>query len=91
MSVSYFFTFLLFCLVGPDIRCSDLTVQEGETLEGKCYVTGNPRPKVEWLKNQLPISLSIPLRRNDTGIYTVQAEGRVKANKTFQVSVFCEY
>uniref|UniRef100_A0A8C7XGU8 Ig-like domain-containing protein n=1 Tax=Oryzias sinensis TaxID=183150 RepID=A0A8C7XGU8_9TELE len=75
-------------LFGPDIRCSDLTVQEGETLEGKCDVTGNPRPKVEWLKNGLPISLSIPLRRTDTGIYTVQAEGRVKANKTLQVSVF---
>uniref|UniRef100_A0A3P9K4V3 Ig-like domain-containing protein n=1 Tax=Oryzias latipes TaxID=8090 RepID=A0A3P9K4V3_ORYLA len=75
-------------LFGPDIKCSDLTVQEGETLEGKCHVTGNPRPNVEWLKNGLPISLSIPLRRNDTGIYTVQAEGRVKANKTFQVSVF---
>ncbi|XP_024127275.1 hemicentin-2 isoform X1 [Oryzias melastigma] len=75
-------------LFGPDINCSGLTVHEGESLEGKCLVAGNPMPEVEWLKNGLPINLSIPLRRNDTGIYTVQAEGRFEVNETFWISVF---
>lgn len=66
-------------------------MHEGESLEGKCLVAGNPMPEVEWLKNGLPINLSIPLRRNDTGIYTVQAEGRFEVNETFGISVFCEY
>ncbi|RVE69668.1 hypothetical protein OJAV_G00080310 [Oryzias javanicus] len=75
-------------LFGPDIDCSGLIVQEGETLEGKCLVAGNPMPEVEWLKNGLPTNLSIPLGRNDTGIYTVKAEGRFEVTKTIQISVF---
>uniref|UniRef100_A0A1A8DYR2 Ig-like domain-containing protein n=1 Tax=Nothobranchius kadleci TaxID=1051664 RepID=A0A1A8DYR2_NOTKA len=75
-------------LFGPDIPCSTITLREGEPLKEQCKVTGNPSPYVEWLKNGHPINTSVPLRRNDTGTYTVKAEGHVLSEKQIQVNVF---
>ncbi|XP_037544498.1 hemicentin-2 [Nematolebias whitei] len=73
--------------IGPDIECSTIELHEGETLEDTCRVTGNPTPHVEWLKEGRLINLTVPLRRNDTGMFLVKAEGRTLQEKTIQVDV----
>lgn len=83
-------TCLLLFPVGPDIECSTIVLHEGETLEDKCRVTGNPTPYVEWLKEGRLVNLTVPLRRNDAGMFLVKAEGRTLLEKTIQVDVLCE-
>ncbi|XP_017284891.1 hemicentin-1-like isoform X2 [Kryptolebias marmoratus] len=72
---------------GPDIECSTIELHEGETLEGKCRVTGNPIPYVEWLKGGRLINSTIPLRRHDAGTFTVKAEGLTLKRTNIQVDV----
>lgn len=80
--------------VGPDIDCFKIEMKEGESLEGKCNVTGNPIPKVRWLKDGRTINLTDPLRRDDTGRYKVKADQNTDRNssvKEIQVNVLCEF
>ncbi|KAM4535599.1 hemicentin-2-like [Fundulus diaphanus] len=74
-------------LFGPYIECNTIEVQEGESLEGKCNVTGNPPPSVVWLKDEHTINLTDLLRRNDTGTYEVKAEGLTAVEEKIQVDV----
>ncbi|PWA17618.1 hypothetical protein CCH79_00008177 [Gambusia affinis] len=60
--------------VGPEIECHTVEVQEGESLDGKCNVTGSPTPHIQWLINGHSINPGHSLRRNDTGTYEVKAE-----------------
>ncbi|XP_047212655.1 hemicentin-1-like [Girardinichthys multiradiatus] len=71
----------------PDIECYTIEVREGESLDGKCNVTGNPPPNVKWLKDGRPINLTDLLRRDDKGIYEVKAEGLTLVEKKIQVNV----
>lgn len=77
-------------LVGPEIECHTVEVQEGESLDGKCNVTGSPTPHIQWLINGHSINPGHSLRRNDTGTYEVKAEGLTSVEKKVQLIVFCE-
>ncbi|XP_076000468.1 hemicentin-1 [Genypterus blacodes] len=72
---------------GPDIKCSALDLLEGETLEAQCNVTGNPFPIFSWWKAGQPVNATVPLRREDTGLYTIKAEGSVSVNRDLNVIV----
>lgn len=74
---------------GPDMYCSTIEIAEGETLDSRCPVVGNPSPYVSWLKNGKQINSSEPLKREDTGKYRVIAEGMTAIDK--EVSVFVLY
>uniref|UniRef100_A0A3B5QTJ6 Hemicentin-2-like n=1 Tax=Xiphophorus maculatus TaxID=8083 RepID=A0A3B5QTJ6_XIPMA len=75
-------------MFGPEIECHTVEIQEGESLDGKCKVTGNPTPHIKWLKNGHSINLQYSLRRNDTGTYEVKAEGLASVEKKVQLIVF---
>ncbi|XP_026212208.1 hemicentin-2-like [Anabas testudineus] len=72
---------------GPDVQCSQIEVLEGETLESKCPVEGNPTPFVTWRKDGKSTNLSIPLSRKDAGEYSVEAEGFSSIHEKVQVLV----
>ncbi|XP_014876266.1 hemicentin-1 [Poecilia latipinna] len=73
---------------GPEIECHTVEVDEGESLDGKCKVTGNPAPNIEWLKDGRPRSLTNPLGRHDSGTYEVKADGLTLVEKRVQLNVF---
>lgn len=81
--------FFLFA-VGPDIRCSSFALLEKKTLEGKCSVTGNPTPHVEWLKEGRLVNLTAPFSRNDAGTYMIKVEGLISIKKNITIDVLCE-
>lgn len=65
-------------IFGPDVSCTTVVeITEGQTLEEKCPVTGNPPPYVRWLQNGKVIDSSVPFRREHAGMYTVEAEGLI--------------
>ncbi|VDK28060.1 unnamed protein product [Gongylonema pulchrum] len=51
------------------LSLTDVTIQEGEELELKCIVTGNPTPLIRWTHNGLEI---LP---DDRSIFTVHEDG----------------
>ncbi|XP_054892048.1 hemicentin-2-like [Poeciliopsis prolifica] len=75
-------------LFGPEIECHTVEVQEGESLDGKCKVIGNPTPHIKWLINGYSINLAFPLRRDATGTYEVKAEGLTSVEKKVKLLVF---
>lgn len=82
--------FVFVSIVGPDMDCSTIEIAEGETLDSKCPVLGNPVPYVEWHKNGQKINSSMPLRRKDAGTYKVDAEGFSHIKKDVLVRVLCK-
>lgn len=68
-------TFQIDVKFGPDVDCSTIEIAEGETLDSKCLILGNPSPYVKWLKKGEEIDSSVPLKREDAGSYRVNAEG----------------
>lgn len=78
------------CAVGPEIQCTTIELQEGETLEGKCSVAGNPPPVLTWHKDGQPIDPSMPLSRDTAGMYKLQAQGNSDIEKDIRVLVLCE-
>lgn len=82
--------FFCFCIDGPDIKSVALNLLEGGTLKSHYLVEGNPTPSVKWMKDGRRIDPSIPLSRNDTGQYVVEAEGASSVKRKLQVFVMCE-
>lgn len=80
-------TFQINVKFGPEVDCSNVEIAEGETLDSRCPITGNPTPFVRWLKNGQEINSSEPLGRRDTGRYTVHAEGMSAINQDVFVHV----
>lgn len=80
-----------FCLVGPDVQCSDNGLWEGETLDSMCPVEGNPTPHIRWLRDGQLIDPSQPVRRQDAGLYLIEAEGSSNTHKEILVLVLCEF
>uniref|UniRef100_A0A672IYR6 Ig-like domain-containing protein n=1 Tax=Salarias fasciatus TaxID=181472 RepID=A0A672IYR6_SALFA len=90
--------------VGPDLKvsseeyavtvfyvpCTVVEITEGQTIEEKCAVTGNPAPKVRWFQDGELINSSVPFGRKDAGRYAVEAEGHTPLNKTITFIVLCE-
>ncbi|XP_047199831.1 hemicentin-1 [Hippoglossus stenolepis] len=72
---------------GPDVQCSVIDILEGETLESKCPVEGNPTPSVRWMKDGKLINQSIPLTRQNAGLYIVEAQGASNLTQKIQVLV----
>ncbi|KAM4598496.1 hemicentin-1-like [Polymixia lowei] len=73
---------------GPNIDCSDIEVLEGESLEVHCPVTGNPYPNITWLKDGQPWDPTVPLKRENAGIFTIKTEGgRIAVSRAVSVSV----
>ncbi|KAF0032855.1 hypothetical protein F2P81_015145 [Scophthalmus maximus] len=72
---------------GPDIKSVALNLLEGGTLKSHYLVEGNPTPSVKWMKDGRRIDPSIPLSRNDTGQYVVEAEGASSVKRKLQVFV----
>ncbi|XP_042360313.1 hemicentin-2-like [Plectropomus leopardus] len=77
---------------GPDVQCSGalldkLELLEGETLKGRCSVTGNPDPFVVWQKDGQPVDPALPLSRKNAGLYAIEAEGAGLVKKKMQVLV----
>ncbi|KAM6965923.1 hemicentin-2-like [Tautogolabrus adspersus] len=75
---------------GPEVQCSGNEFLEGETLEKKCPVAGNPTPFVKWLKDGQPADPTLPLTRENAGQYIIEAEGSSHTRKELQVLVLCE-
>ncbi|XP_059204482.1 hemicentin-1-like [Centropristis striata] len=76
----------------PDVQCSgnladQVEILEGETLETRCSVTGNPIPEVQWLKDGQPTDPTLPLSRENAGVYTIKAEGATLIVKPLRVLV----
>lgn len=80
-------TFQIEVTFGPEVDCSTVEIKEGETLDSKCPVLGNPAPFVRWLKDGQERNSNEPLRREDAGSYFVIAEGfsQIKQNISVQV------
>lgn len=72
---------------GPEMECSNVEIEEGDTLESRCPVRGNPIPFVIWHKNGQPTNSSIPLSRYDAGTYEVKTEGFPVFGKVVEVHV----
>lgn len=54
-------------------------------------MTGNPTPFVKWTKNKQPIDPYLPLSRENTGLYVVEAEGAFSIEQKVKVLVYCEF
>ncbi|CAB1454197.1 unnamed protein product [Pleuronectes platessa] len=74
-------------MYGPEVKCSDINILEGETLESKCPVEGNPTPSVRWMKDGKLMGPSRPLTRENAGRYVVEAQGASNLSKNIQVLV----
>lgn len=74
---------------GPEMHCSTEEFLEGESLEEKCQVTGYPTPVFKWTKDGQPVDPALGLSRNNSGLYTVKAEGVSALDK--EVAVFVLY
>ncbi|XP_045888380.1 hemicentin-2-like isoform X2 [Micropterus dolomieu] len=72
---------------GPDVPCSSSALLEGETLEKLCNVTGNPKPIVKWLKDKKLTDPTVPLSRENAGLYTIEANGLSSIQKELLVTV----
>ena len=59
-------------------------------MESKCAVEGNPPPGSEWLKDGQKIDPGLPMRREDSGIYILKAEGSFFIQREIQVLVLGE-
>lgn len=62
---------------------ADKTLNEGETVVFECVVQGKPYPKIQWLKNNMPIDFGYQTSSGDTQILTIQStpicnEGTIK-------------
>ncbi|XP_063328163.1 hemicentin-1-like isoform X2 [Pelmatolapia mariae] len=80
--------FTITVVFGPDAQCSNLTeLIENESLEENCNITGNPTPSVKWLKDGQLFNSTTPMRRENAGMYTLQANGSLSVQKNIQVHV----
>ncbi|XP_049416447.1 hemicentin-1-like [Epinephelus fuscoguttatus] len=77
---------------GPDVQCPGLSLDklellEGETLEERCSVSGNPTPIVQWLKDGQPTDPGVPLSRKNAGLYSITADSATKVKKELRVLI----
>uniref|UniRef100_A0A3B4G558 Intercellular adhesion molecule 3 n=1 Tax=Pundamilia nyererei TaxID=303518 RepID=A0A3B4G558_9CICH len=73
---------------GPDVQCSNIIeLMENESLEENCNIAGNPTPSVKWLKDGQPFNSTTPMRRENAGMYTLEANGLLSVQKNIQVHV----
>ncbi|XP_061761099.1 hemicentin-1-like isoform X2 [Nerophis ophidion] len=77
---------------GPDFECADTEVVEVQedsmrTLEDLCPVKGSPTPVVTWQKDGRTVNRWVPVTREFSGQYIIQAEGAKSATKRVELLV----
>ncbi|XP_061905820.1 hemicentin-2-like [Entelurus aequoreus] len=77
---------------GPHFECSGwevLRVQEHSmrTLQDLCPVKGNPTPVVKWLKDGRTVNPWVPVTRDYSGQYFIQADGAKSATQQVELVV----
>ena len=76
---------------------SDQTVKEFEDTVFLCTATGNPAPKITWMKDGETVAdgdtLSFPANRSDSGKYLCSAENGLglAINSSASLDVQCKY
>ena len=89
----------LFVAVAPSLttRPSNLTLVEGDEATFLCSATGNPTPKMTWIKDGKTVGSGETLRftanRNQSGKYWCLAENGFNstANASAYLDVHCKY
>lgn len=90
---------MLFALVAPSLITTptDQTVLESETATFHCNATGNPTPKIKWVKDGKTVALGDTLviegNKNHSGKYWCLAENglNVTVNASANLDVQCKY
>lgn len=91
--------FIWFVVVPPNLITtpSNITVVEGTTAKFHCNATGNPIPKITWLKDGKTVgegsTLSFTADRNNSGKYLCLADNGLSStvNATAYLDVQCKY
>ena len=86
-------------LVSPSLISipTDKTVFEGETATFHCSVTGNPTPKITWIKDGKTVAegdtLIFEANRTQSGKYWCSADNGLDkaANTSAYLNVHCKY
>ena len=92
-------TQIQFVSVAPSITTAptDQTVLESGTATFHCNATGNPAPKIIWIKDGKTVgqgdTLSFEINRNDSGKYWCLADNGLNstANASANLDVQCKY
>ena len=80
-----------------DVRPIDKTVSEGDIAAFHCTATGNPTPKITWLKDGKTVTtgetLGFIASRNQSGKYWCSADNGLNntANASADLDVQCKY
>ena len=90
---------LFWSIVPPSlvIKPSDETVIENEEIRFHCSATGNPVPRITWIKDGKTVgsgeTLSLESKRNDSGKYWCSADNGLSeaVNASAYLDVQCEY
>ena len=79
------------------MKPSNKTVVEGNSVDFHCSATGNPIPKIKWLKDGTTVAtgdtLSLTANRNQSGKYWCSAENALNKvdNASIDLNVLCKY
>ena len=88
----------LYFIVPPSLitRPTDQTIMENKEFTFNCTASGNPTPKITWMKDGVPVgqgnTLSFEANRNQSGYYWCSAQNtfNTTANASSYLDVHCK-